>query len=111
MQIGSAQVFANQQNSESDKLKAMGSQNFKAMNDKKMKDVASEFESLFINMLFKNMRQTVPKDQWLDGGMKQEIFTDMLYNEYAKNFSKAGGIGLGDMVYKYLKQTAKTGGQ
>ena len=100
---GSERIFSTKMNQESDKIKTLEKQNYKEMSDKKLKDVSSEFESLFVNMLFKEMRKTIPKDQWLDGGMKQEIFEDMLYSEYAKNFSKNGGLGLGDMVYRYLK--------
>ena len=105
MQIGNEQVFAVKENSKMENLNSYKDRDYKKMSDKKLKDAACEFESIFMNQLFKSMRSTLPKDQWLDGGMKQEIFEDMLYNEHAKNFSKQGGIGLGDMVYKYLKST------
>ena len=86
---------------------------YKNMNPEKLsKDellkVCREFESLFINQIFKSMRKTVQKSGWLDGGLKQEIFEDMLYEEYSKAIAHSGGIGLGDMVYKFLLLESKT---
>ncbi len=104
MQIGTEQVFANKEKISMDQLKTYQNMDYKKMDDKKLKEVSQEFESLFLNQLFKEMRKTIPKDDWLDGGLKQEIFEDMLYNEYSNNISKVGGIGLGNLVYKYLKQ-------
>ena len=103
MQIGSEQVFASREKSQTDSLTSLESRNYKNMDDKKLKQVSREFESLFINMMFKSMRSTVPKDEWLNGGLKQDVFEDMLYSEYAKNMSNQGGLGMGDMVYRYLK--------
>ncbi len=74
--------------------------------EKELRSVSREFESLLVQQMYKSMRSTVPKDKWLNGGMKQDIFEDMLYEQYAKETSQVGGLGLGDMVYRYLKQTA-----
>lgn len=79
----------------------------KGVDEKRMREVASEFESLFVNELFKSMRRTVPKNDYLRGGLRQDIFEDMLYQEYARKISHSGGLGLGEMVYKYLLSTQK----
>ncbi len=77
------------------------------LDSKQILSVAREFESLFINQLFKSMRKTIQKSDWLNGGLKQEVFEDMLYEEYSKKIAHSGGIGLSDMVYKYLVSTQK----
>ncbi|MCX7820329.1 MAG: rod-binding protein [Brevinematales bacterium] len=74
----------------------------KKLDKKQILSVSREFESLFINQLFKSMRKTIQKSDWLNGGLKQEFFEDMLYEEYSKKIAHSGGIGLGDMVYKFL---------
>ena len=107
MQIGSESVFAGRQNMETMKLDAYRRMPYKNMDDKKLREVSREFESIFVNQLFKSMRSTFPKDELLDGGMRKDIFEDMLYDEYAKKVSHAGGIGLGDMVYRFLKTENK----
>jgi flagellar protein FlgJ len=104
MQIGSEQLFINREKISSDRISSLQNRNYKSMSDSKLKDVSQEFESLFINQLFKSMRNTVPKNEWLNGGLKQDVFEDMLYNEYSKNIAKGGGFGLGEMVFRFLKR-------
>ena len=96
------QVFASKEKMNSDMVRSYQDRDYSKMDNNKLKSVSQEFESLFINQLFKSMRSTVPKDTWLNGGLKQEIFEDMLYEQYSQMISKRGGIGLGDMVYRYL---------
>jgi len=61
-----------------------------------------EFESIFINMMLKEMRSTVQKTGLIDGGQAEEIFSDLLYDEYAKDMAKMSGFGLADAVYLEL---------
>jgi Rod binding domain-containing protein len=63
-----------------------------------------EFESIFVNMMLKEMRGSVEKSGLIDGGQAEEIFSDMLYDEYAKDMSKAAGFGLADAVYVELSR-------
>lgn len=102
MIFGNEQVFSSREKLEMSKLSSYKNLDYKKLNNKRLKEVSQEFESLFLNQMFKTMRNTIPKDDMLNGGLKQEIFEDMLDNEYAVNMSKSGGIGLGDLVYRYL---------
>ncbi len=105
MNIGTEQVFATEQNRSLEQIESFRGRDYRNMDKDKLREVSQEFESLFINELFKSMRKTIAKDEWLDGGLKQDIFEDMLYSEYAKMTSEAGGIGLGDMVYDFLSRS------
>jgi flagellar protein FlgJ len=80
----------------------------KALDDKKIKEVAQEFESLFIEMMFKEMNKTLSKES-LSGqdSPGKEIFGDMLYTEYSKEASKGGGFGLAKMIEDSLKPQVK----
>ncbi|NPV38658.1 MAG: hypothetical protein HPY78_05235 [Brevinematales bacterium] len=103
---GSERVFQVSAEKELADLKNLKSKALQA-DEKRMQEVAAEFESLFVNELFKSMRRTVPKNDYLNGGLRQDIFEDMLYQEYARKISHSGGLGLGEMVYKYLLSTQK----
>ena len=73
--------------------------------DKKLMDVCIEMESLFVYQMLKEMRKTVHKENdLLHGGMAQEIFEDMLYNEYALQMSKTANFGLAKTLYEQLSQ-------
>ncbi len=106
MRIGSEQVFAAREQGTSETVRSYRDRNYSKMDPSKIREASQEFESLFINMMFKSMRNTVPKGEWLNGGLKQEIFEDMLYEQYSMLMAKRGGIGLGDMVYRQLTRKA-----
>ncbi len=62
-----------------------------------------DFESLFIKQMLDVMRQTVNKeDDLLGGGMGQEIFESMLYDEYAKKMAETAQFGLAEMIYRQI---------
>ena len=68
----------------------------------KLKDACSEFESIFMHQMLKEMRKTVdPKNSLVYGGQAEEIFSDMLDQERAKEMK----IGLGDMMFRQLSQS------
>ncbi|URA09156.1 rod-binding protein [Thermospira aquatica] len=106
MMQGSERVFQVSTERELSDLHVLKSRAQKA-DEKRMREVAAEFESLFVQELFKSMRRTIPKSDYLNGGLRQDIFEDMLYQEYARKISHSGGLGLGDMVYRYLLSTQK----
>ena len=74
-----------------------------------VKKLAGDFESIFLNLVFKTMRDTVPEDGGvLDSSNGEKIFRSMLDNEYAKNMAEQNSTGLGDMIARDLLQTMET---
>ena len=70
------------------------------------KKVAKDFESLFIGMMVKSMRETVGKDKLTNGGHGEEIYSSLLDQEYAKAMTESGGVGLTAMLEKQLVKPA-----
>ena len=74
---------------------------------KKLREACEGFEAMFLSMMYKQMRATVP-----EGGLfgkksnAMNIFEDMRDTELMNEVSKSGGIGIADMMYKQL--TIKT---
>lgn len=73
------------------------------LDDQKIKKACTEFESLFVNFLLKEMRETVPKTGFINGGKAEEYYTAMLDNEFAKEIASGKGVGLSSMLYEQLK--------
>ena len=74
------------------------------------KKVAREFESMFVGMMLKSMRETVGKDMLAGKGQSDDIYRSMLDQEYAKSISEQGGLGLAKTIEKQIlsqNQTAK----
>ncbi|GAW29449.1 rod-binding protein [Carboxydocella sp. ULO1] len=75
----------------------------KSADDKKLKEACQQMEALFLHQLLQRMRATVPKGGLFPEDNGEEIFRDMLDGELAVQMSKAGGIGLAEMLYQQLK--------
>ncbi|HET6452331.1 MAG TPA: rod-binding protein [Spirochaetia bacterium] len=65
--------------------------------------VSQDFEALFIKQMLDVMRKTIHKeDDLLGGGLGQDVYEDMLYDEYAKKMAATAQFGLSDMIYRQL---------
>ena len=70
--------------------------------DPRLDAACAEMESLFLSHLLKEMRATVEKSGFIDGGQAEEIFTSLLDVELSKKMSAAGGIGLSAILLEQL---------
>lgn len=64
--------------------------------------VAREFESLFVGMMLKSMRETVGKEGMTGGGHGEETYRALLDQEYANAIAGHGGIGLAGIIEQQL---------
>ena len=92
---------------EKEKSRAVSSSNSslqgnRSVRDKKLYGVCQDFEAIFIKQMLNAMRKTVDKSGLIDGGMAEEIFEDMLYDEYAKKMSRTARFGLAEILYDQL---------
>jgi peptidoglycan hydrolase FlgJ len=72
--------------------------------------VAREFESLFAKQMLDSMRATLNNGHdLLNGGMAEEIFNDMLYDEYARMMARTGSLGIADMIVRQYENAVTTG--
>jgi len=67
-----------------------------------------DLESVFVNMMFKNMRATVPSDGFIEKSFGRETFEGMLDEQIAATIGKGQGIGLAQQMYKQLSRNIKT---
>ena len=74
--------------------------------DKKLKKACQEMEAVFLNMLLKSMRATVPKSESKGSGMQADTMQSMFDLEMTRNMAAAGGTGLADMMYRNLTRVA-----
>ncbi len=69
---------------------------------KAIKKLSEEFEAMFLNLVLKSMRDTVPKNKLVDGGNAEDIYRSMLDSEYAKQLSHQRGAGIADAVERQM---------
>lgn len=81
-----------------DKLRAQARQ----APDQALKAAAQQFESVFLNMMLKSMREATPQDGMFDSE-QTKMFTGMMDQQLAQNISSRG-IGLADVMVKQLSR-------
>jgi Rod binding domain-containing protein len=74
-----------------------------AYSDEQIRKVSRQFEALYSSFMLKSMNASVERSGLVDQNMGQEIFTDMLMDKYAEKMSEGKGLGMADMLYRYLK--------
>ncbi|HUI71804.1 MAG TPA: rod-binding protein [Spirochaetia bacterium] len=64
---------------------------------------SQDFESLFIKQMLDVMRKTIHRENdLLNGGLSQDVFEGMLYDEYAKKMAQTAGFGLAETIYRQV---------
>ena len=68
-----------------------------------IKKVAQQFESLFVQMMLKSMRDTLP-----DGGLfnsnQKDMYQDMFDKQLSLNVSSGRGLGLAEVIERQLSR-------
>ena len=76
--------------------------------EKKLRDSAEEFESMFIKMMMDSMEKTLDRKGSINfGGRGEEIFRDMLSVEMSKKMVKSHPLGLADQLYNQMSGKLK----
>lgn len=60
---------------------------------------AQDFEAQFLSTMTQTMFEGVKTDDTFGGGTGEDTFRSMLVEQYGKQMSKSGGIGIADKVY------------
>lgn len=105
MEIGNITPYIPSQDKHSNLTNKLESA-YSEKDDAKLKEACKGFESLFLNMMLKEMRKTVPQNETSNSyalGMYQE----MLDEEIAENAAKGKGIGIADTMYRQLSEKLK----
>ncbi len=72
--------------------------------NKNLRDACDGFEEIFVHKLIQVMRGSSDKDNLLSGGRGEEIFQDMLDENYSKLITQNRSLGLSDLIYEQTKK-------
>jgi flagellar protein FlgJ len=68
----------------------------------KLYQLCLELETFLVKNLLTSMRSTVQKSGLVDDSFAGKMYEDMLYDEYAKDFTKSANFGLAEQAYRQL---------
>lgn len=70
--------------------------------DEELMDACIEYEAYYVQQLFKEMRKTIPDGGLFEDSNEQDIYEDMLDEEYSKVMANNKGFGIANSLYKQL---------
>ena len=68
----------------------------------KLYELCMELETFLVKNLIKSMRSTVQKSDLIKSGFAGDMYEDMLYDEYAKQYARNANFGFAEMAYREL---------
>jgi peptidoglycan hydrolase FlgJ len=74
-----------------------------ASEDAKLRRAAQELEGVFVQELFKAMRETVPEGGIVDGGPGEDMFSSMMDQTISSEAASGWERGLGAALYRQLR--------
>jgi Rod binding domain-containing protein len=78
---------------------------------KKLRKAAGEFESMLLESLWKSMKQTFSDPSDPDSDPTLENFDDWSIQAMADAVGSSGGLGIKNMILKYLEPTIGAGAE
>lgn len=71
--------------------------------DARLRQSSRDLEGVFVEQLFKAMRETVPENTLFSGGAGEEMFTSMMDSHLASQVPDGWNDGLGEALYRQLR--------
>ncbi len=103
---------SNTSSSTSELEKTLGSGDLSNASDDELMQVCKDFESYFIEQMFKSMEKMIPKDEDEDESSSMSSMTDYYkeemmskYAEYASESDGGKGLGIAQTLYEQMKRT------
>ncbi len=66
------------------------------------RQVAEQFEGIFINQMLSGMFEGIGDEDTFNGGFAEETYRGLMTETYADTIAKSGGIGLADNIMREL---------
>ena len=72
------------------------------VSEEQIEKTAEDFEAVFISQMLKHAFEGQKPNELMGGGSSEEIYQDMMVDEYGKLIARTGGVGLADTVKKHM---------
>ena len=81
----------------------LNSSDFSNASDDELLSVCKEFESYFVEQIFKGMEKMIPQDE-KSSTNEVEMFSDMMYQDFASKATKHTDFGIAQKLYEQMKR-------
>ena len=83
-------------------LGSLAAQQPSRLTERKLKEVAQEFEAILVASILKGARPSGQAGP-LAGGLSHDLYQQLFNDEIAKTIARSGGIGVGRMLERQLR--------
>src|SRR5574344_958679 len=99
-------LYEKAENSSSSKLEGNLNKDYSKASDEELMDVCNQFESYFLEQVFKSMEKMVPKSADEDSSISKTVdyFKDDMIQKIAGDSTKNQGLGLAKTLYESMKR-------
>ncbi|HUS92813.1 MAG TPA: rod-binding protein [Phycisphaerae bacterium] len=78
-------------------------------NDEALKQAAKDFESVLLDRLLNEMKNTIPDSGLTDDGVSKQV-QEIFWSHLARDIADKGGLGLWKDLYRQWSQAAEAAG-
>lgn len=88
------------------KLSSLSGSDLSTASDKELMDACKDFESYFVEQMFKEMKKTVPTTEETTGSSSTmlDYFEGDLLKEYADSATNTQSLGMAQMLFEQMKR-------
>lgn len=99
-------IYTNASNQSADKLQNQLKSDYSQATDEELKDVCKQFESYFLEQMFKEMVKTIPSNEENAGSTSTmlDYYKDMMIQEMASTSTEQNSLGLAQMLYEQMRR-------
>lgn len=77
----------------------------KIKDEAQAREAAVSFEAMFLAAMLEHMGRDVQSGEgYFGAGQSEQVYSSLLNEQYGKDLSKNGGIGIADAVYRFILQ-------
>ena len=100
----------NQSDKTSSKLSGLNTNGLKGSTDDELMEVCKQFESYFLEQVFKEMKKTIPQNEDMSSSSQSLIdyFGDNLIQEFAAESTEKNSLGLAQTLYEQMKRNVSS---
>jgi len=103
---GYADLYKAQQNQSASKMEAELDADFTQKTEDELMDACKQFEAYFLEMMFKEMMKTIPKDEDSSSYTTNitDYYKDSMMQELAADSTETNSLGLAQQLYEQMKR-------
>lgn len=103
---GYAEFYKAQQSQSTSKLETELDADFTQKTEDELMDACKEFEAYFLEMMFKEMMKTIPKDEESSSYTTNimDYYQDSMLQELAADSTETNSLGLAQQLYEQMKR-------